>query len=650
MPTNTGGGTTTSFNNTPQAKDDLFGATEDGIFTFDVMANDLGGNAKVLWSIDDTNMTDDSGNGTYDLVAKDAALVPEFSDLGARIWIENGVVKYDSNPIDYLALGQQVVDKFTYAIRLGNGTLSWATVYVTLTGTNDAVSITSATATGAVVEDSAQTASTTDSNQASGSIAFTDQDLADTHTATAQADPTNTTSLGTFALGPVNEAANAANGTVGWTYTIDEAAAQYLAAGQVKTEKYIVTINDGHGSTVQQTITVTITGTNDQPDIRAAAGDTASASLNEKNAGLTTNGTLTVTDVDTTDTISTSVGLTTVTGPTNGLTNAQLQAMFTVTPASGLAANTGDANNLGWNFNSGGQAFNYLRAGQTLQLVYTLTVSDGNGGTDTEAVTLTITGTNDAPVLTDTSDPAAVVELGNASAQDLAAINGSFSVTDLDIGDTLDASVVGGAVVQLNGSPFALPAGASALTAAGAFTVTDTTSNGGAANIAYSYNPGAANLDFLAAGESLTITYTIVVNDGTANSATQDVTFTITGTNDNPTVSVADLSGAATEDAKRPDAQRHGHDYVRRPRPDRHALDERHGGRWQHAWRQLARLGDRPGDRRWRRHGDVELLGPQRQRAVPGAWPDGERDVHDPHLRQRRLYRPGGDGHSHRHE
>ena len=138
MPTNTGGGTTTSFNNTPQAKDDLYSATEDGIFTIDVMANDLGGNAKVLWSIDDTAMTDDNANGTYDLVTKDAAMVSEFSDLGARIWIENGVVKYDSNPIDYLALGQQVVDKFTYAIRLGNKvTLSWATVYVTLTGTND---------------------------------------------------------------------------------------------------------------------------------------------------------------------------------------------------------------------------------------------------------------------------------------------------------------------------------------------------------------------------------------------------------------------------------------------------------------------------------------------------------------------------------
>ena len=65
------------------------------------------------------------------------------------------------------------------------------------------------------------------------------------------------------------EAANAAGGTVGWTYTINEAAAQYLAAGQVATEVYTVTLNDGNGSTVTQDVTVTLTGTNDVPVVAA---------------------------------------------------------------------------------------------------------------------------------------------------------------------------------------------------------------------------------------------------------------------------------------------------------------------------------------------------------------------------------------------
>ena len=51
-----GGGSAVSFGSTPQAKDDLLtaastGLTEDSssVAYLDVMANDLGGNAKVLW-------------------------------------------------------------------------------------------------------------------------------------------------------------------------------------------------------------------------------------------------------------------------------------------------------------------------------------------------------------------------------------------------------------------------------------------------------------------------------------------------------------------------------------------------------------------------------------------------------------------------
>jgi hypothetical protein len=62
---------------------------------------------------------------------------------------------------------------------------------------------------------------------ATGSIAFNDVDLTDAHTATAAAKAGNATSLGTFAVGAVTESATTAEGTVAYTYTLNNGAAQY---------------------------------------------------------------------------------------------------------------------------------------------------------------------------------------------------------------------------------------------------------------------------------------------------------------------------------------------------------------------------------------------------------------------------------------
>ena len=102
---------------------------------------------------------------------------------------------------------------------------------------------------------------------------------------------------------------------------------------------------------------------------------------------------------------------------------------------------------------------------------------------DTDTASLVVNAVNDPPVLSDTVDPPAVVELVNATAQNLAPVSGNFAVSDFDIGDTLTPSVVGIPVVQLNGAGFILPATASALTGAGAFNLSVATSNGGVTSI-----------------------------------------------------------------------------------------------------------------------------------------------------------------------
>ena len=210
-----------------------------------------------------------------------------------------------------------------------------------------------------------------------------------------------------------------------------------------------------------------------------------------------------------------------------------------------------------WDYSSS-ENLDFLREGETITFSYAVVATDDSGAANAasaaQTVTITITGTNDQPTLTDTTDPAAVLELTNASAQDLSAIAGTFAVSDVDVGDTLTASVIGSPVVELDGVAFALPAGALALTAAGAFTLAGSISNGGSTSIGYSYDPGAANLDFLRSGQSLTISYVVKVNDGTTDSGTQNLTFTITGTNDAPVLSAAAMPVLASvaEDAGPP--------------------------------------------------------------------------------------------------
>ena len=116
------------------------GLTEDStnIVYLDVMANDLGGNAKTLYSLD--NGISAGGASPTDLLVADTSRIEATSTdtslNGAKIWItSDGKVGYDSSTLSTafrtllqsLAAGQYLTDSFTYAIRLGNGALSWNT-------------------------------------------------------------------------------------------------------------------------------------------------------------------------------------------------------------------------------------------------------------------------------------------------------------------------------------------------------------------------------------------------------------------------------------------------------------------------------------------------------------------------------------------
>src|SRR5215216_6311571 len=82
---------------------------------------------------------------------------------------------------------------------------------------------------------------------------------------------------------------------------------------------------------------------------------------------------------------------------------------FTIDPS--VTEGITDTNNgatLGWSFtlDNHDTVLQSLALGQTITQIYTVTFDDHHGGTVTRDVTVTITGTNDAPTVT--SDAAAV--------------------------------------------------------------------------------------------------------------------------------------------------------------------------------------------------------------------------------------------------
>ena len=86
-------------------------------------------------------------------------------------------------------------------------------------------------------------------------------------------------------------------GRVDWTFTVNDAALDKLAADEQSVQVYDVTLDDGKGGSATQQVTITITGTNDAPVIGVADGAGGVAELvdgdpQENAADLTAMGTI----------------------------------------------------------------------------------------------------------------------------------------------------------------------------------------------------------------------------------------------------------------------------------------------------------------------------------------------------------------------
>ena len=330
------------------------------------------------------------------------------------------------------------------------------TLTVTITGSNDGATI-AGVAIGSVTEDTLLTTG--------GTLTITDAD-----TGEAEVQPIGGGTYGTFAV--------AADGV--WTYALNNAhaAVQALPAGQTLTDSITVTSEDGSDTEV---ITVTITGTNDGATI---AGE-ISASADE-DAAATVGGSLSVSDVDTGEALVQPIAA--------GTHGDNSYGTFEVA-ANGVWAYT---------LNTAAPGVQNLADGQSLSDTITVTSADGS---DTQVITVTITGTNDAPVVT---------VVGPASA---AEDTGVFSIDLLSNVSDIESQT-------LTVSNVAIDVGEGATAVEPPFTFSGST---------LSLDTSASIID-LYQGEPVTITVTYDVTDtqGGVTSTTREITFT--GANDAPIV------------------------------------------------------------------------------------------------------------------
>ena len=286
---------------------------------------------------------------------------------------------------------------------------------------------------------------------------------------------------------------------------------------------------------------MTITGSNDAPQITtndvigAVTEDTSTVANNPNTTGavetgafLTNTGSISFSDGDSTDLSAATVALTSAaTSSAAAISTDLATALASAVALSGAtaAANNGTVN---WSFALDNSLVQYLAAGETVTATYTITIRDDSGtsnASNTQSVTVTITGTNDAPVVTNSATvrSGSVREAGHIDNgvidNGMATVSGTLTASDVDTGAIQRWSFVGSHSTTY---------GAIAIdTATGVWT--------------YTLNNNAASTQALDEGEVVTQTYTARVTDDFGASADQTITVTITGSND-----LAQLSTATT--------------------------------------------------------------------------------------------------------
>ncbi|MDD2893761.1 MAG: VCBS domain-containing protein [Halothiobacillaceae bacterium] len=390
------------------------------------------------------------------------------ANSGATVSLLNGAVQYDIGTLyQSLAQGQIATDTFSYTVTDSAGATSTAEVTMTITGVND----------GPVTADDQAAVQEDLSTAATGNVLSNDSDV-DQGTVLQVANAgTQQGQYGSLVLN--------ADGSYNYVLDNNALAVQSLAQGQIVTEQFSYLATDGIATT-PATLTVSITGTNDAPVTEI---DTASV---QEDVLIAASGNVLSNDTD-----------------------VDQGAVLTVANAGVFVGQFGTLTlNVDGSYeyvlDNGSYGVQSLAQGQVVTDVFDYAATDSIASTPS-TLTVSITGTNDAPVVV--ADTNAVQEdvtltaTGNVLAND----------SDIDQGTVLQVANAGVFVGQF---------GTLTLNADGSYE--------------YVLDNASFGVQSLAEGQVVTDTFDYAATDGIA-STPSTLTVSITGTNDVPVV-VADTN------------------------------------------------------------------------------------------------------------
>ncbi|MEZ9352099.1 VCBS domain-containing protein [Vibrio splendidus] len=254
----------------------------------------------------------------------------------------------------------------------------------------------------------------------------------------------------------------------------------------------VLSVTDGH-TTTSQTINVDVTPANDAPVINPIVPVSAAED------GAVVTGQLTSTDIDTGDT-----------------------ATFTTTSTQGGFTLNADGS---YNLDPTDASFQHLKAGEISTFTIPVTVTDSAGATDTKDLVITVTGTNDTPVISGVDTGALKEDVSvNPQSNELTA-TGKLDIVDIDTSE--------GSFISHGFNKTALQ---------GHYGKLEISQDG---SWSYSADNSQTAIQSLGEGEQLTDTIKVTSKDGT----THDVVVTINGTNDKAVIGGSN-TGAVTEESQ----------------------------------------------------------------------------------------------------